>query len=130
MTGVETFFINWLGRHDLGMGKPISASLLTGKANGTDLSVALGQGTSIAPVLFKLSSIISSPIIKCSRSTHNFQMKILPITSFLTNIIYLIAILKQWSFTLLTQKKLVKKLHVKCVIRFWIGLCIYLGTYV
>ena len=130
MTGVETFFINWLGRHDLGMGKPISASLLTGKANGTDLSVALGQGTSIAPVLFKLSSIISSRIIKCSRSTHNFQMKILPITSFLTNIIYLIAILKQWSLTLLTQKKLVKKLHVKCVIRFWIGLCIYLGTYV
>ena len=95
MTGVETFFINWLGRHDLGMGKPISASLLTGKANGTDLSVALGQGTSIAPVLFKLSSIISSRIIKCSRSTHNFQMKILPITSFLTNIVYLIAILKQ-----------------------------------
>ena len=130
MTGVETFFINWLGRHNLGLGKPISASLLTGKANGTDLSVALGQGTSIAPVLFKLSSIISSRIIKCSRSTHNFQMKILPITSFLTNIVYLIAILKQWSLTLLTQKKLVKKLHVKCVIRFWIGLCIYLGTYV
>ena len=53
MTGVETFFINWLGRHNLGLGKPISAILLTGEANGTDLSVALGQGTSIAPVLFK-----------------------------------------------------------------------------
>ena len=47
MAGVESVYICWPGRHNLGPGKVLSAKLSTGEATGGALTGALRQGVSI-----------------------------------------------------------------------------------